>query len=60
MKNLFQQCLNNSFRLAFILKVRSENPVFFDRTFYAATKNKQKSAPLGHYSESKIDVGYLK
>jgi len=41
--------------------VRSENPVFFDRTFYAATKNKaKKSAPLGHYSESKIDVGYLK
>jgi hypothetical protein len=35
--------------------------VFFDRTFYAATKNKaKKSAPLGHYSESKIDVGYLK
>jgi len=29
--------------------------------FYASTKNKaKKSAPLGHYSESKIDVGYLK
>jgi len=35
--------------------------VFFDRTFYTAAKNKaKKSAPLGHYSESKIDVGYLK